>query len=68
MEDVMVAALAERVSPDVSQFEANAALWRLEVERHVYRLIEDRAVGHELGRGELAELADGILKQAELYG
>ena len=37
--------LAERLEPDIAQFEVNAALWRLEIDRQVRKLLEDNAAG-----------------------
>lgn len=36
-------ALADRLEPDIAQFEVNAALWRLEIDRRVRKLLEDNA-------------------------
>ena len=43
--DELIDAFAGRIEPDLAQFEANAALWRLEAHRHASRLVEDQAVG-----------------------
>lgn len=37
-------AFVDRLDPDIVQFEVNAALWRLEIDRHVRQLLEDAAV------------------------
>lgn len=41
----MEQAFADRLEPEILQFEANAALWRLEADRHLHRLLEDQAIG-----------------------
>ena len=41
----MDVAFADRLEPDIAQFEVNAALWRLEIDRHVHHLLEDAATG-----------------------
>jgi hypothetical protein len=38
---------ADHLEPDIRQFETNAALWRLEIDRHAYRLRENEAIGVE---------------------
>ncbi len=43
--DALTQAFADRLEPDLAQFESNAALWRLEVQRHAARLLDDEAVG-----------------------
>ena len=40
----MDTAFSERLGPDIAQFEVNAALWRLEIDRHVRQLLEDAAM------------------------
>jgi len=41
----MEQAFADRLEPDIAQFEDNAALWRLETNRQLQLLLEDQAIG-----------------------
>lgn len=43
--DDLSQAFADRLEPDLSQFEANAALWRLDAHRHVSKLTEEQSIG-----------------------
>jgi hypothetical protein len=43
--DLSADAFADHHEPGVLQFETNAALWRLEVDRHSFRLRENQAMG-----------------------
>ncbi|RYG61627.1 hypothetical protein EON80_23785 [bacterium] len=38
---------ADHIEPEVLQFETNAALWGLEVDRHAFRLRENQAIGED---------------------
>ena len=41
----MTDAFADKLEPDLAQFEINAGMWRLEADRHLHRLREDAAIG-----------------------
>ena len=43
--DTITDAYAHRLESELAQFEANAGLWRLEIDRHAFRLRENQAVG-----------------------
>ena len=42
--ETLTEAFSDRLESEVAQFEVNAALWRLEADRHLHRLREDSAV------------------------
>lgn len=45
MTDILQQTFLDRIEPEIAQFEANAALWRLEAGQRRYRLTEERALG-----------------------
>jgi len=42
---ILADAFADHAEPEVLQFETNAGLWRLEIDRHAFRLREGQAFG-----------------------